>query len=175
MTHISAPLDLPEITGVLQSTPILLQQLVAVLPNRVVVWHPSDGKWCVKEIVGHLIEEDKRDFVDRIRFMLDQDEPRLSVNDQDGVARKRNDCSKDLPDLLDEFSAVRSSSASFVSALKEPELSRGGVHPEIGRISVRNLLNEWIYHDLNHIRQIDANVQRFLWNHLGNMQQFYKS
>ena len=175
MTNINAPLDLPEITGALQSTPILLQQLVAVLSGRVVVWHPSDGKWCVKEIVGHLIEKDKRDFVDRIRLMLGQDEPRLSVNDQDEVARRRNDCAKDLRNLLDEFSAVRSSSTSFVSALKEPELSRGGVHPKIGRMSVRNLLNERIYHDLNHNRQIDANVQRCLWTHLGDMQQFYKS
>jgi hypothetical protein len=175
MTKITAPLDLDEITSVLQSTPILLEQQAKVLPDRVAVWHPSGGKWCVKEIVGHLIEEDKRDFVGRIRLMLDQDEPRLAVNDQDEVARARNDCAKSLGTLLDEFCTVRSNGASFVGRLKGEELNRRGVHPKIGAISVGNLLNEWIYHDLNHLRQIEANVQRFLWDHLGNMQQFYKS
>jgi hypothetical protein len=61
-----------------------------------------------------------------------------------------------------------------VSALKERELHRGGLHPKIGHLRINNLLHEWIYHDLNHISQIHANVQSFLWAHLGNMQRFYQ-
>ncbi len=167
-------LQLREISRVLHSTPSVLRNLVAELPERAASWHPSQRKWCIKEVIGHLTEEDKRDFVGRIRVILEQDQPLLTVNDQDEVARMRRDCAKDLQGLLDEFSKVRSGSVEFVARLKETELDRSGMHPKIGLIRVTDLLHEWMYHDLNHIKQISGNVQRFLWAHLGNMQRFYE-
>ena len=59
--------------------------------------------------------------------------------------------------------------------LKPEDLDCGGIHPKIGHITVRELLHEWVYHDLNHVSQINANFQGLLLNHLGGMQQFYKS
>jgi hypothetical protein len=151
-----------------------LRNLVEALPGGAVAWHPRVGEWCIKEVVGHLLEEDKRDFVGRIRLILDQDEPRLTVTDQEEVARIRRDCNRNLDDLLDEFATVRAASVSFVSTLKATDLHRGGVHSEIGHLEVTHVLHEWIYHDLNHLSQIGANVQSFLWAHLGNMQRFYR-
>ena len=166
-------LDLQEVGRLLHNTMIVLRQRVTALPDRAVARHPSSSKWCIKEVIGHLTEEDKRDFVGRIQAMLDELEPSLELNDQEEVARLRRDCDRNLRDLMDEFETVRCSSISFVMKLGVKDLDRGGVHPKIGRIRIRELLHEWIYHDLNHLRQIDANVQRFLWEHLGNMQRFY--
>ena len=166
-------LDIGEVTRLLHITTVVLRQRVTALPDRAITRHPGSAKWCIKEVIGHLAEEDKRDFVGRIQAMLDELDPSLKPNDQEEVARLRHDCDKNLNDLLDEFEAVRRSSISFVKKLGVAELERGGVHPKIGRIRIRELLHEWIYHDLNHLRQIDANVQRFLWDHLGNMQRFY--
>jgi hypothetical protein len=173
--YTGAPLELHDITGLLQKTPVVLRNLVEALPGGAIAWHPRAGEWCIKEVVGHLLEEDKRDFVGRIRLILEQDEPRLMVNDQEEVARTRRDCDRILNELLDEFRTVRDASVSFVSTLKAVDLSRGGVHPIIGHVEVTNVLHEWIYHDLNHLTQIGANVQSFLRTHLGNMQQFYQS
>jgi len=61
-----------------------------------VAYHPGPGKWCIKEVVGHLTEEDKRDFVGRIERMFDQAEPQLGLNDQDEVAQQRQDWAKDM-------------------------------------------------------------------------------
>ncbi len=164
-----------EVTQLLQNTALVLRQRVTALPDRAIARHPGPGKWCVKEVIGHLTEEDARDFVGRIQTVLDEMEPSLRINDQEEVARVRRDCDKDLHDLLDEFDTVRSSSIAFVMKLGVTDLDRGGMHPKIGHIRIRELLHEWIYHDLNHLRQIDANVQRFLWDHLGKMQRFYPS
>jgi DinB superfamily len=173
--HTGAPLDLHDVTVFLRNTPVLLRNLLEALPGGAVAWHPRAGEWCIKEVVGHLLEEDKRDFVGRIRLILDQDEPRLAVNDQEEVARTRRDCDRTLDELLDEFRTVRGASVSFVSTLKAADLHRAGVHPNIGHLEVTNVLHEWIYHDLNHLSQIGANVQSLLWAHLGNMQRFYQS
>jgi DinB superfamily len=172
--HTSAALELHDVTVFLRNTPVALRNLLEALPGGAVAWHPRAGEWCAKEVVGHLLEEDKRDFVGRIRLILDQDEPRLTVNDQEEVARGRQDCDRNLDELLDEFRAVRGASVSFVSTLNTADLHRGGVHPNIGRLEVTNVLHEWIYHDLNHLSQIAVNVQSFLWAHLGNIRRFYQ-
>jgi hypothetical protein len=69
------------------------------------------------------------------------------------------DCDKRLDDLLN---TVRAESIAFVSEPKDTELHRGGIHPRIGHIRISNLLHEWIYYDLNHLRQIGTSVQSFL-------------
>jgi len=174
MTDIEVPFGLDQVTTFLRSAPIVLHDLIGALPDKAIASHPRAGAWCIKEVVGHLTEEDKRDFVGRIRLMLEQDEPCLPINDQDEVSRMRRDCDKDVSDLLDEFSTVRAASVSFLSLLKESDLRRAGIHARAGRLQVTNLLHEWIYHDLSHISQIRANVQSYLRPHLGNLQQFYQ-
>jgi len=69
---------------------------------------------------------------------------------------------------------MRRASVTFVRALEDSDLLRAGMHPRVGRVQVIELLHEWVYHDLNHVRQVTANVQALLWPQLGNLQQFYQ-
>jgi hypothetical protein len=163
-----------EVVASLQNTPAVLRTLLRPLPSEMFTWHPTPGKWCINEVVGHLIEADRHDFMGRIHLILDHEEPRLTVSDQAEVARMRHDCDHDLNELLDELSHQRSNILSFIVTFGDKELQRGAVHPTIGHLHIGNLLHEWVYHDMNHIRQIVANVQGFLWEHLGNMQRFYQ-
>ena len=167
-------LSVQEIAELLRQMPVVLRQLILALPSRAAGYHPGPRKWCIKQVLGHLTEEDKRDFVGRVVLMLRLEEPRLDLNDQDAVAHERDDCAKDVMALLDEFAAVRKTSVQFVERLSADDLERTGMHPKIGLIRVRELLHEWLYHDLNHVRQIGQNVQQLMWIQLGNMQGFYK-
>jgi len=81
--------------------------------------------------------------------------------------------SVDAAELLDEFVTLRTGSITFVEGLRDVDLVRGGWHPDIGYVLVVDLLHEWVYHDHDHIRQMMANVQRYLWPHLGSTQKFY--
>lgn len=166
-------LTVQEIAKLLRRTPVVMREAILALPDGAVRFHPSPGKWCIKEVVGHLTEEDKRDFVGRIEMILRRAEPILDLNNQDKVAQERHDCDEDIFKLLDEFAAVRHASVAFVESLTSAHLDRKGVHPKVGTICVRELLHEWLYHDLNHVKQVEENTQRLLWNQLGNMQAFY--
>jgi hypothetical protein len=172
--RVTKRLSLSEVATLLQGAPATLRAVVDGLPARIIDWHPTSERWCVKQIVGHLIEEDRRDFVGRIRSMLEHDEPTLEVNDQDAIARQRNDCERDVDELLREFAILRAASVSFVSQLSDTHLLRAGNHA-IGRLRVVDLLHEWVYHDAHHLRQILANVQSALWDDLGALQQFYRT
>ena len=168
-----APALLPaEVATLLPVTITVLRGEVGALPDRVVAWHPGPDEWCVKEVVGHLIEAERRGFSGRIRIILGSDNPTFERWDPPAVARLRGDCTKPVTVLLDELIALRQDSVTLVRGLREADLDRGGEHPTVGFLRVRDLLAEWVYHDRNHLRQALANVQTYVWPTMGNAQKF---
>ena len=125
------PLDLRELASAgANASCIRPTHLGIARPGR---WISSGfGKWCIKQVVGHLTEEDKRDFVGRIERMLREPGQRLEVNDQNRVARERHDCDKSVRELLDEFASVRENSLEFLKQLGAADLECQGIHPKIG-------------------------------------------
>ena len=166
------PLTPSEVAALLEAAMATLSAELGALPERVVAWHPAAGEWCAKEVVGHLVETERRGFAGRIRIILGADRPALQSWDQNAVARARRDCARPMAALLDELAGLRHDSVTLVSGLREPDLDRGGQHPKVGFLRVRDLLQEWVYHDRNHIRQALANVQAYVWPAMGNSQKF---
>ena len=133
------------------------------LPACVVNWHPGPEEWCVKEALGHIMEAERRGFNGRIRTILAEDEPDLEGWNQDDVERERNDCARDLRELLDEFDRLRADSVELVSGLACPISCVAAIIPQVGYVHVNDLLHEWISHDRNHVRQMLANVQSYVF------------
>jgi len=161
-----------EVAAALEAAMATLRAELGALPERVLGWHPAADEWCAKEVVGHLIEAERRGFAGRIRVILGADRPALQGWDQREVARARRDCARPVGALLDELGALRRESAALVRALRAADLDRGGEHPKVGFLRVRDLLAEWVHHDRNHIRQALANVQAYVWPAMGNSQKF---
>jgi len=167
-----APLTPAEVAALLPATVAQLRAELAAMPERVLAWHPAPGEWCVKEVLGHLIEAERRGFAGRIRIILGADTPALERWDPPEVARARGDCAKPAAALLDELARLREDSASLVGRLIAADLDRAGQHPTVGLLRVRDLLQEWVHHDRNHVRQALANAQAYVWPAMGNAQKF---
>ncbi|HEU4370744.1 MAG TPA: DinB family protein [Methylomirabilota bacterium] len=161
-----------EVAALLPATVAALRAELAALPERMLAWHPAPGEWCVKDVIGHLIEAERRGFAGRIRIILSADTPALERWDPPAVAAARNDCAKPAAALIDELAALREDSASLVGRLIAADLDRAGRHPTVGLLRVRDLLQEWVHHDRNHVRQVLANVQGYVWPAMGNAQKF---
>jgi len=71
-----------------------------------------------------------------------------------------------------EFLAERVISVELVKGLSAESLNRGGHHATVGPITVRELLQEWVHHDRNHLKQLLANVQDYAWQAMGNTRRF---
>lgn len=168
----SAALTPREIAPVLEAAMSTLRAELGSLPERALTFHPAPGEWCAKEIVGHLIEAERRGFAGRIRTMLVETNPALESWDPDEVARARKDCAQPMAALLAELADLRSQSAALVWGLHDADLVRAALHPNVGPLSVRDILQEWVHHDRNHIKQVMANVQAFVWPAMGNTQRF---
>jgi len=87
MTGPFRPLTPNEVARLIESAAAAIRAELAAHPDDVLAWHPAPGEWCAKEVVGHLIEAERRGFAGRIRLMLAGDEPLLDAWDQTEVAR----------------------------------------------------------------------------------------
>jgi len=134
-------------------------------------WHFDPKEWCANEVVGHLVEAEKRGFAGRIREIL-AGKAKTSSWDQTAVAKERNDCARLGQSLWMEFMGVRNDSIKLVQSLKAGDLGKGIEHPMAGRLTVRDLLHEWVSHDRNHTKQMLAIAQERVWPHMGNSQKF---
>jgi len=172
MTQDPRPLAPAEVARLLESAAAAIRAELAALTEDVLGWHPAPGEWCAKEVLGHLIESERRGFAGRIRLILAKDEPDLEGWDQGEVARARRDCERPGVALTAEFDALRRDSVALVAGLRAADLARGGQHPKVGHLRVSDLLHEWVHHDRNHFRQMLANVQAAAWPHMGNARRF---
>ena len=161
-----------DIADLLESAAAAIHAEVEALPKAVQVWHPEPDEWSINEIIGHLIEAERRGFAGRIKTLLATKDPQLEGWDQNEVARGRRDDMKPAAKLVAELKRMRGESVTIVRGLKPGDLTRGGQHPKVGWLRVEDLLQEWVHHDRNHIKQIYSNVQAWAWPHMGNAHKF---
>ncbi len=164
-----------EVADLLESSGRAFASTLNALTPNVASWHPAPGEWCVNEVVGHVIVTETRGFAGRIRVIIRNvgtDEPDLPAYDRDGIQKSRNGCARDPKELARELLDVRSGSLQLIRSLRPDQIQRGGTHPEVGRLTVEDLLHEWVHHDGNHLRQALANVQAYVWPNMGNARRF---
>jgi hypothetical protein len=166
------PLTVPEIARLLRSSTTAIDAEVQAASPDVVGWHPAPSEWCVKEVLGHLIEADRRGFAGRIQVLLDGENPELVGWDQEEVATGRRDCERDARELLREFLGQRERGLRVLDGLAPADLARSGRHPRVGELSVGDVVSEWVHHDRNHLKQILSNVQAYVWPQMGAAQGF---
>jgi len=166
------PLTPVTVAALLRAQLLALQAEIQALPASLCRWRPGPEEWCINEGVGHLIESERRGFNGRIRLLLAGGSPSLPGWDQVAIAQERQDDQREPADLLAEFVLVRDDSVRLVSALTPDQLERYGEHEQVGRITIADLLHEWVHHDRNHVRQLLAVMQAYAWPHMGNCQRF---
>jgi hypothetical protein len=162
----------PQAAALLGTALTTWESMISTMPPALLTWRPAPGEWCAQEIVGHLIETEERGFGGRIRTILTQDRPRFTTWDPDEVAAARRDAERDPAELLGELARRRRENIALVETLTGADLERGGDHPAVGFLTVRDLLHEWVFHDGAHLQQLLANIQAYTWPHMGNCQRF---
>ncbi|MEO8658849.1 MAG: DinB family protein [Bryobacteraceae bacterium] len=140
-------------TTLLGIFPGTLNALVRDLPEALVLQGEGENTMNVFEVVGHLINAERTNWMPRIRFLLEFGETRtFEVFD-----RQPPDAGgMSLGQLLDEFARLRAESISALHALKlSPEdFEKRGLHPTFGAVTLSELLATWATHDLTHLHQI---------------------
>jgi hypothetical protein len=149
------PFAMDEAIAVLARTPPTLDALLRGLPDGWIVAHEGGESWSPFDVVGHLIHGERTDWVPRARIILDHGEAR-AFDTFDRFAQFGDSHPRTLASLLDEFAALRQENLRELATfrLTGADLDRRGRHPELGVVTLRQLLSTWVAHDLDHVVQI---------------------
>ncbi len=144
--------------ALLERTPRTLDSLLRGLPDDWVRSNEGGETWSPFDVIGHLIHGELTDWVPRARIILDQGEGRRSTSSIG--SRNSKFPGRTLDSLLDEFATLRRDNLSQLMALRvtEADLDRKGRHPELGPVTLRQLLSTWVAHDLDHVVQISRTL-----------------
>jgi uncharacterized damage-inducible protein DinB len=140
---------------VLERTPVTLRTLLAGLPDDWTTATEGPETWSAYDVVGHLIHGERTDWIARAEIILAQGANRR-FTPFDRFAQFHESQGKTLVQLLDQFAQLRATNLNILVGWKltEAQLALEGEHPELGPVTLRNLLATWVAHDLNHLGQI---------------------
>jgi hypothetical protein len=150
-----------DVLAVLARTPSTLRALLQDLPTPWLGRHEGDDTFGPHEVLGHLIHGEKTDWVPRIKLILASGDTRPFVP-FDRYGFPTNLERTPLADLLDEFEHLRTANLAFLASLSlgPSQLALPGLHPELGKVTLGQLLATWVVHDLNHLAQVARVMSR---------------
>jgi hypothetical protein len=142
-------------TEVLGQTPGVLD---ALLRGKSAEWlhaRKTPGAFSALDVMGHLMHAEMTDWIPRVRMILEHGDSR-PFEPFDRFAFQPLIAGKAVEELLDAFAGLRRESLQTLSDLGvgEEQLGLPGLHPELGRVTLGNLLATWVIHDFGHIAQI---------------------
>lgn len=143
-----------EAVSVLERTPGALRALLQGLPAPWVGRHEGEGTFGPVEVLGHLIHGEKTDWVPRMQQILESGDARPFVPfDRHGFGEADAGA---VPALLDELEGLRRANLAWLTSLGlgPAQLELRGRHPELGPVTLGQLLATWVVHDLNHVAQV---------------------
>jgi len=143
--------------ALLERTPRLTADLLGGLSESWLGTPDTAGGWTPRDVVGHLISAELDDWIPRVEVILGEG-TRRPFEPFDRFAHVERDRDVPLATLLQRFGELRAGSLTRLRELvtNEADLDRVGLHPELGEVTLRQLVATWAVHDLDHIAQIHA-------------------
>ena len=147
--------ELDHAKDILRRTPATLTALLQDLPDEWLFSSEGPETWSPFDVLGHLIHGEETDWIPRAKIILEHgDQHAFEPFDRFAMFEKSK--GKSLRQLLTTFEQLRGESLQQLDELNlTPELlSKRGKHPELGIVTLAELLATWVVHDLSHIGQI---------------------
>jgi len=137
---------------ILEQTAGTLRTMLANATAEDLLWQPRPDRWSVSMVLAHLAEVEEKAFASRFHAIVEKDHPLLPAYDQ--LALFRSGAKFDGLAELDRFESRRRTTLAWLRPLPTSVLERSGQHEELGQLTFGQLLNEFAFHDLGHIRQV---------------------
>ena len=166
-------LELSEAIKILRQTPATLNAMISGIPDSWLKANEGAATWSCYDIVGHLIHGELTDWIPRIRIILEQGESQ-AFQPFDRFAQFREDQSRPIRALLDQFAFMRGENVNILRAmnLSDDDLARRGTHPELGPVTLGQLLSAWVVHDQSHLAQIARVTAKQYTQEVGPWKQY---
>jgi len=129
-----------------------VKKLVLSLPPEKLLHRYAPGKWTIKEILVHIVD-DERIYAYRALQFARNDATELPGFEQDDYTAHSHADARDLSNILEEYEAVRTSTIAMFEGLEDQALTRSGV-ANGHLMSVRAAAYHIAGHELHHLKII---------------------
>ena len=165
--------ELDNATQILRRTPLTIDYLLRDLTDDWLVHNEGPETWSPFDIVGHLIHGEETDWIPRAKIILGhgEDQP---FEPFDRFAMFEKSRGRSISELLDTFKQLRESNLRELTDmnLSPAALEKSGRHPELGVVTLKQLLATWVVHDLGHIAQVVRVMAKQYREDVGPWQQY---
>ncbi|WP_082234521.1 DinB family protein [Halobacillus massiliensis] len=144
--------NLQENIEILERTPQTLNFFLSGVSDGWLTCNEGEGTWNVSEVVDHLIEAEKYNWIPRLSHILEKGESE-SFPAFDRHSHLGKTTNHTIRERIEYFKELRKNNVLQLNQVKD-QLERKGHHPALGTVRVRELLATWAVHDLTHISQI---------------------
>jgi uncharacterized damage-inducible protein DinB len=145
---------LDDAVAVLERTPATLSALLAGLPDTWIRATEGEGTWSPYDVIGHLIHGERTDWIPRAQHILAGEARPFDKFDRH--AQFAESQGQSLNDLLKTFAELRQANLQILAEMKltSDDFERQGLHPELGEVTLGQLLATWVVHDMDHVAQV---------------------
>lgn len=165
---------LKSVLEILSTTPAKLKREISTFSRREMLVRPAPDKWSVQEVLAHLADVEEIGMRARVAAIVEQENPTLPYFDQEARAIEYEYNKADPRQSFASLERQRRANLKWLRKLRPAQLKRRGVHQKVGEISAEEMITEWAFHDLGHLKQI-LEIKRYaLYPRIGNMRAFYK-
>jgi len=145
------------------TTPDALIAILASVPDRVdalVAQTPAagsapalPGEWTASEVVGHLCDA-ARMWGGRMRFIVFEDEPTFVIFDENAYVTQSGYRYVPLATLAAVYRLNCEANVALLRSLAPEQWERVGVHPDRGRLTLRDMVAVEAEHERQHAEQL---------------------
>jgi uncharacterized damage-inducible protein DinB len=133
----------------------LTKDFILSFPQDKLLYRYAPGKWTIKEILVHIIDDERIYTYRALRFGRN-DKTELPGFEQDDFAHYSNANERELKNIFEEYEAVRKATITLFNGLDEKTLTMEGT-ADGNKATVRALAYHIAGHELHHISFIRKN------------------
>ncbi len=151
---------LTHVRAILAGTPERWHTLAGVGSVGLLERPPAEGEWSALQCLQHAVDTERSVFPVRVMAILEGRDFVSFDPDADGHVDRTD---RSAAELAAELERLRAASLAVLDRVGDGDLERTARHAELGRVTLRELLNEWAAHDLMHVVQAErALMQAFI-------------
>ncbi len=139
--------------GKIEQLPEDLERAVTGLTDAQLDTPYRPGGWTVRQVVHHLADSHINAYT-RVRLLLTEDEPTIKPYDQDKWAALPDARALPVSVSLALLRPLHVRLAAAFRNARPEEWLRAARHPEYGRLTLDQFLNEYAWHGHHHLEQI---------------------
>lgn len=137
----------------IRDLPSALENLVLDLDDAQLDTPYRDGGWTVRQVVHHLADSHLNGYA-RMKWILTEDRPALKTYEQDDWAKLPDYTELPIEPSLAILRGLHARWAMLLDRLPDSTWSRTAQHPEVGDVSLDDLLDLYARHGESHMGQI---------------------